>query len=102
MNKGFASIIFILLMFLFIILQSFYLLINKTHLLALTNLKRRQKSTQIFKEHYNKLNNILNNQAMLSSNNPNIITNWGERHIITPCHFDGKNWLIQFEDTYVQ
>jgi hypothetical protein len=102
MNKGFASIIFILLMFLFIILQSFYLLINKTEILALTNLKRRQKSTQIFKEHYNKLNNIINNQAMQSSNNPNIITNWGERYIITPCYYDGQNWLIQYEDTYVQ
>jgi hypothetical protein len=98
MRKGFASTIFIMLGFLFIILQSFYFLISKTQSLALITIKRMQKSTMTFKEHYKKLKNGSN---MLAKDH-NIITIWGERQIITPCQFDGKKWIARYEDTYVK
>lgn len=98
MNKGFASIVFILFAFLFIILQSFYLIISKTQILALMTINRMQKSTQIFKDHYKKVKN----NYQISAKDHNIVTIWGDRQIVTPCLFDGKNWVAQFEETYVK
>jgi hypothetical protein len=57
-----------------------------------------QKSTKIFKEHYQKVKNSYN----MANEEHNIITSWGERHIITPCQFDGKNWIPRYEETYVK
>jgi hypothetical protein len=97
MNKGFASLIFIILAFIFIIWQSFYLLIIKTQILALHSLRRMKTSTEIFQAHYNKLN-----QPTLYAEKKGIVTIWGERQIITPCSYDKNKLLPSYENTYIQ
>jgi hypothetical protein len=99
MNKGFASIVFILLTFTFIIFQSFYLMIIKTNVVAQNTLQRIKTSTKIFKTHYNKLKQPNYNQAN------KIVTSWGERQIITPfiAQLNDHNKLLpSYNNTYIQ
>jgi hypothetical protein len=97
-NQGFVSVIFIMLIFLFIIVESYYLLIIKTQNLAFQTLKRMEISTEIFKAHYAKLKNQ-KGQAQIQNN---LITVWGERQIITPGKFDGNKWIYVYEETYIK
>jgi hypothetical protein len=98
LNKGFASVIFILLTFLFIILQSFFILILKTQNLSAITMQRIKRSTEIFQAHYAKLKDSTHK----TQHQDKIITAWGDRQIITPLIFEGQKWLAKYEDTYLQ
>ena len=96
MRKGFASIVFILLAFMIIICQSFYLMIIKTQVVTFHTLRRMKTSKKIFQTHYNKLK-----QPNIYSEANKIVTTWGERQIITPCD-DNKKLVPSYINTYIQ